>query len=38
MIEAGELAAEAVLPQIRNWLKPAYVAASMNPLPAELVG
>lgn len=35
MIEAGELAAEAVLPQVKNWVKPAYVAAAMNPLPAE---
>ena len=36
MIEAGERAAEAALPQIRKWLEPDYVAAAMKPLPAEL--
>ncbi len=38
MIEAGEHAAETVLPQIRNWLAPAYIAAASHPLPAELAG
>jgi NTE family protein len=36
MIEAGERAAEAVLPQIKKWLDPAYIKAAANPLPAEL--
>ena len=38
MIEAGERAAEAALPQIRKWLEPAPVAAAMKPLPAQLAG
>lgn len=38
MIEAGERAAEAVLPQIKKWLAPPYVAAATEPLPADLVG
>lgn len=38
MIEAGERAAEAILPQIKKWLEPVYVAAAANPLPAELAG
>jgi len=36
MIEAGERAAEAALPQIRKWLDPAYIQAATHPLPAEL--
>jgi NTE family protein len=36
MIEAGERAAEAALPQIKKWLEPAPVAASLKPLPAEM--
>lgn len=36
MIEAGERAAEAVVPQIKKWLDPAYVKAATHPLPAEL--
>jgi NTE family protein len=36
MIEHGERATEAVLPQVRKWLEPAYVVAANNPLPAEL--
>jgi NTE family protein len=35
MIEAGERAAEAVLPQIKQWLEPAYVKAAAHPLRAE---
>lgn len=38
MIEAGERAAEAVLPQIKKWLEPVYVEATVRPLPAEAVG
>lgn len=38
MIEAGERAAEAALPQIKKWLEPAYMAAAENPLPAEIIG
>ncbi len=38
MIDAGEHAAEAALPQIRKWLAPAYIAAATSPLPAELAG
>lgn len=38
MIQAGERAAEAALPQIRKWLAPAYIAAATSPLPAELAG
>src|SRR5579872_2498584 len=36
MIEAGERAAEAALPQIRKWLDPAYIRAATHPLAAEL--
>ncbi len=36
MIEAGERAAEAILPQVRRWLKPVYVESATNPLPAEV--
>ena len=36
MIEAGERAAEAILPQVRKWLEPAYVQAARHPLPAEV--
>jgi hypothetical protein len=36
MIEAGEKAAEAALPEIRKWLTPATAAASaLKPVPAE---
>ncbi len=38
MIASGERAAEAILPQIRKWLEPAYVQAATHPLPAELAG
>jgi len=38
MVEAGERAAEAILPQIKKWLEPAYVAAATRPLPAEVAG
>ena len=38
MIAAGERAAEAVLPQIKKWLEPDYVAAAAHPLPAEMAG
>jgi NTE family protein len=38
MIEAGERAAEAVLPQVKKWLEPAYIAAATRPLPAEVAG
>jgi NTE family protein len=38
MIEAGERAAEAVLPQVKKWLEPAYIAAATRPLPAEAAG
>ena len=38
MIEAGERAAEAVLPQIKKWLEPPHVAAATSPLPAEIAG
>ena len=38
MIEAGERATEAVLPQIKAWLGPAYLKAAAEPVPAELVG
>ena len=38
MIRAGERAAEAILPQIKKWLEPAYINAATNPLPAELAG
>jgi len=36
MIEAGEKAAEAALPEIKKWLAPSVVAASaLKPVPAE---
>src|SRR3989442_303908 len=36
MIEAGEKAAEAALPEIRKWLAPSVTPASaLNPVPAE---
>ena len=36
MIEAGEKAAEAALPEIRKWLAPSVAPASaLNPVPAE---
>jgi len=38
MIQAGERAAEAVLPQIKKWIEPAYIQASTHPLPAEIAG
>jgi len=38
MIEAGQRAAEAVLPQIKKWIEPAYVQAAAHPLPAEIAG
>ena len=38
MIESGMRATEAILPQIRKWLEPAYIKAAANPLPAELAG
>jgi len=38
MIEAGERAAEAVLPQIKKWLEPTYIAADTQRLPAEAAG
>jgi len=37
MIEAGERAAEAILPQVKKWIEPAYIAAT-RPLPAEVAG
>jgi NTE family protein len=36
MIEAGERAAEAILPQVRKWLEPAYIEAVPHSLPAEV--
>jgi NTE family protein len=36
MIGAGERAAEAILPQVRKWLEPAYIQAATHPLPAEV--
>jgi NTE family protein len=36
MIEAGERAAEAVLPQVRKWLEPAHVEAVTSPMPVEV--
>jgi NTE family protein len=36
MIEAGEKAAEGVLPHIRKWLDPEYIAAATHPIPEEL--
>ena len=38
MVEAGERAAEAVLPQVKKWLEPAYIAAAAHPLSAEVAG
>jgi len=38
MIEAGERAAEAILPQVKNWLEPVYVEAATHPLSAEVAG
>ena len=36
MIEAGERATEAILPQVRKWLEPAYVEALTSPMPVEV--
>jgi NTE family protein len=36
MIEAGERAAEAILPQVRKWLEPEYVETVTSPMPAEM--
>ena len=36
MIEAGERAAEAALPQIKKWLEPAPVATALKPVPAQM--
>jgi NTE family protein len=36
MMKAGECAAEAILPQIRKWLEPAYLKAVTNRMPAHV--
>lgn len=36
MIEAGERAAEAALPQIKKWLEPAPLATALKPVPAQI--